>query len=233
MKNLTSDLPQLVRKFVYDHFVEYSRAPHFEEIITKFKITKKKLIETLDTLEQHRSLIRITGTQRILMAWPFSNIPTSYQTKLEKGKSYYANCAWDSIGIHVLLQLPVKIKAYCFHCADPIILTLQNEQILEKIPKDVLIHFSKPIAKWYDNIIDTCSNNMNFFSSPDHLKEWKTENSINTGYTITFPQIINMSKLFYKNRLKVDYERPNIKEITTFFKSIGLKGNFWNIHPKH
>lgn len=186
-------------------------------------------MQALHSLEQGRQLFRLEGTQRILMAHPFSNMSTPYQVITEDGKTYYANCAWDSIGIHILLRRPVQIKSYCFHCSDPIELALKNEEVLEKKPANVLIHFSKPVALWLEDIVDTCGNNMNFFSSEEHLKEWKAENPGKPGYTVTFDQIIEMSRFNYGDRLNVDYERPSNDERSAFFASIGLIGDFWQM----
>ncbi|MFQ5837622.1 MAG: alkylmercury lyase family protein [Thermoplasmata archaeon] len=226
---MSSELPKLVRKFVYDYFAEQCRAPHMEEIMRKFEISKQEATIALDSLQRGRFLYRLQGTQRILMAWPFSNMATPFLVKTESGKSYYANCAWDSIGIHVLLRQPIQIKAYCFHCGDLIELSLSNERVVKKEPADVLVHFSKPAAQWFDDVVDTCGNNMNFFGSEGHLQEWKAENPEKSGHTLTFNQIVEMSRFFYRDRLKVDYGRPTPEQIAAFFSSIGLSGDFWRL----
>jgi len=68
---------------------------------------------------------------------------------------------------------------------------------------------------------------MNFFASEQHLQEWRAENPGKPGYTVTFNQIIEMSRFNYRDRLNVDYERPDNSERTAFFASIGLMDDFW------
>jgi hypothetical protein len=99
----------------------------------------------------------------------------------------------------------------------------------EKGPRGVLIHFSKPAALWWTDIIDTCGNTMNFFSSEKHLEDWLASNPTKTGYKLTLDQIIKMSKYFYPPRLNLDYERPGKERITSFFDSMGLTGEFWRL----
>lgn len=226
---MSFELHKHIRKFVLDHFVEYSRAPLAEEIMERFKISKREVFNALDSLEKGRLLYRLKGTQRILMAHPFSNMPTSYQVITESGKIYYANCAWDSVALHFLLRQPVQVKSYCFHCSDVIQLALRNEKLVEKKPENFLVHFSKPLAQWWEDVVDTCANNMIFFSSDQHLTEWRDTNSNKAGYTPTFDQIIEMSRFHYRNRLNLDYERHNSDELAAFFASIGLTGDFWRI----
>lgn len=226
---MSSDLYKNIRKFVFDYFVEYSRAPHVEEIMGRFKISKQEVFDAQDSLEKARLLYRLKGTQRILMAHPFSNMPTPFLVRTENGKRYYANCAWDSIALHFVLSQPVQVESYCFHCNDPVQLGLKNERLVEKKPEDVLIHFSKPLAQWWDDVVDTCGNNMNFFSSEQHLKEWKAMNPSKHGYTLTFDQVIAMSRFHYRDRFNIDYRRHTNDELAAFFASIGLTGDFWRI----
>ncbi len=226
---MAPSLPQLVRKLVYDTFVERGRAPHLEEIIQEFRLDRQEAIDTLEALEGGRLLHRLPGTQRILMAWPFANMATPFLVRTESRRSYYANCAWDAIGLHVLLRQPVRIQAYCRHCGEPLELSLQDEKVVERRPEGVLVHFSKPAAQWFEDIIDTCGNTMNFFSSREHLEAWREGDQGKRGSTLSLEQVVAMSRFLYGDRLKVDYVRPSAKDMVAFFTSIGLTGSFWEV----
>ncbi len=197
--------------------------------MTEFGGSKSELISILDELEEAHLIKRLNGSQRILMLWPFSNIPTPFLDIVEGGRSYYANCAWDSFGIHAALRKPVKIESYCHHCNVPITLLLRDEKLVEREPKGVTVFFSKRAYEWWDNIVDTCSNNMNFFSSNEHLSNWNSEHPEKEGEQVSLEQLISMSRYFYGNRLDLDYTRPSRDAINNFFRSIGLTSNFWKI----
>ncbi len=45
------------------------------------------------------------------MAWPFSGVETLFQVSVSD-KTYFANCAWDSLGIPAALHTDAEIEAY-------------------------------------------------------------------------------------------------------------------------
>ena len=85
---------------------------------------------------------------------------------------YFANCAWDPVSMHVMLDRDAKIESYCHHCAEPISLSLSRGKVVSASSSEPLIFLSMPVASWYENLINTCSNNMVYFSSRSHLEEW-------------------------------------------------------------
>ena len=74
-----SDLSRLVRKFVFDQFLEYARPPVLEEIMQKFALDRTAAFGVLKELHDSRLLVLLTGSQRILMAHPFSSIASSFE----------------------------------------------------------------------------------------------------------------------------------------------------------
>ncbi len=108
-------------------------------------------------------------------------------------------------------------------------LTVTKSSFIEKKPSSVIINFSKPINQWMDNVIDTCGNTMNFFSSEQHLKEWEKSNPNKPNFSFSYNQIFSLSKLIYTNRAELDYERPNTQEIKNLLKSVDLTGEFWEV----
>jgi Mn-dependent DtxR family transcriptional regulator len=78
MHNMSESTNKLVRKFIYDFFMENARAPFVEEIAAKFDISKRETEETLRELDRNHLLVLVPNTHRILMANPFSNLPTIF-----------------------------------------------------------------------------------------------------------------------------------------------------------
>lgn len=227
---MSAELPQRIRKFVYAFLIEHGRAPVAEEVAQQLQLSKQEVVQGFEALERSRLLARVPGTQRLLMLWPFSNLPTPFRVHPEGGGMYYANCAWDAAGIHTVLGTPVRIDSYCFHCADPIELLLRDGKVVAVNPQSVIPHFSKPAGQWWENIVDTCGNTMNFFASVEHLNEWRAAHRDKPGYTLTFDQLLALAGFTYPpDRLKADYTRPSREQWVTLFESLGLVGDFWRL----
>ena len=63
----STDLGQQVRKYVLDHFLEFSVPPVVEQIMKKFRLGRAQAVEVLQWLETARHVRLVPGTQRILV----------------------------------------------------------------------------------------------------------------------------------------------------------------------
>ncbi len=89
-------LPALVRRFVFDHFLEHAAPPVVEQLMAEFSLGREEATDVLRGLEAARHIALVTGTARILMAFPFSAVATPFRVTA-RGRTYFANCAWDAI----------------------------------------------------------------------------------------------------------------------------------------
>gem|GEM_PF-1066518 len=226
-----ADLSRDVRKYVFDYFEEHTSTPVLEQIMLKFKLDRPTALQTLRDLESARHIALVPGTQRILMAWPFSSVATPFRVTITNGrKEYFANCAWDAVAFHVMLRKEQRIDSYCHHCAEAITIHLKDQTRVSSRPSDnPLVYLSLPAAKWWENILLTCSNNMVFFSSRQHLDDWKKSNPVTGGEALTIEQTLKLSIPFYRDKTKIDYARPSRDQTIAHFKSLGLTEGFWNI----
>ena len=96
-------------------------------------------------------------------------------------------------------------------------------------PKEPLVFISVPAASWWDNIVNTCSNNMVFFSSREHLDEWLAANPGLTGEALTIEKTLELSIPLYKDKMKLEYVRPTKDQLAAYLDSIGLRGDFWKL----
>src|SRR5437879_369366 len=208
---LSETLQKTVRKYVYDYFLEKERAPVIEEIMEKFRLDRIKAHQVLLGIEQSHNLSLVPGTQRILMAHPFSAITTPFKVTIGS-KTYYANCAWDSVAFHVMLSQDIRVDSFCHHCAKPIKISLDHGKASSE-PPDPLVFLSMPASKWWDNIVNTCSNNMVFFSSKQHLGEWLAGNHSITGQTLSIEKTVELSRPTYTGKMELDFARPPKEEL--------------------
>ncbi len=195
----------------------------------KFNLNREEADNILQHLDSAHHLKLLNGTQRILMAWPYSALPTPFRVTLPDGRKYFANCAWDAVAFHVMLKQNVTLDSYCHHCAEPIQIKLHAHQVESMHPKGVLVYLALPAAKWWADIVNTCSNHMTFFQSQAHLDEWLKANPEGKGEAISIEQTIKLSLPLYENKMELEYERPSKDAMNAHFKSLGLKGDFWKL----
>jgi len=218
---------KLIRKYIFDHFFEYATAPPLEEVMQRFGLTRKEAFAIFRELEEDHQIVLVPGTQRILMANPFSAVSTPFRVHIN-GTRYFANCAWDTIALHVMLEKETLVESFCHHCAESIEIRLVGSEVKSSKPSTPLIYLSMPVAKWYDNLINTCSNNMVYFSSREHLTHWLAENPRLRGEALTVERMLEVCKPLAKGRMDLDYQRPAKEELMAHWDSIGMKSNFWN-----
>src|SRR5216683_4776414 len=100
----SENLQKNVRKYIFDHFEEHAIAPVLEQIMRRFGLNRASAFKVLVDLQSARHIALLTGTQRILMAFPFSSVVTPFRVKVAgKDREYFANCAWDAVALHVTL----------------------------------------------------------------------------------------------------------------------------------
>ncbi len=220
-----------IRKYIFEHFEEHATAPVLEQIMQKFGLDRTSAFNALVDLQSARHIALLPGTQRILMAFPFSNIVTPFRVRIAgKDRDFFANCAWDAVAIHVALGKEQWIASYCHHCSEDIKIHLKDQKMVSQgSHAEPQIYLAQPVSKWWENIVLTCSNNMVFFSSKNHLAEWIRSGSVTGGEALTVDQTLRLSLPIYKEKMSLHYARPSREQTIAHFQSLGLTGDFWKI----
>ena len=87
----------------------------------------------------------------IRMAPPFSGVPTQH-TVTSDGVTYFANCAWDSLGVVAALGRRGVVYSRCEQSKKPLRLAVGPEG---PEPCDWLFHCAVPAAQWWNDIVFT------------------------------------------------------------------------------
>jgi len=140
-----------VRSFVYNHFANTTQPPSMEETAQHFSISVEKASDYYKELHARHAFFLDPNTLTIRMAWPFSAVPTNFKVHAN-GKTYYANCAWDMLGIPVVLQSDALIETICTESNDAVQMEIKNGQVTNS---DLLIHFPLSFSRWYDDLVFT------------------------------------------------------------------------------
>jgi hypothetical protein len=218
-----------VRLRVVEHFVEHSTPPVAEQLMAEFGLTREEVGAVLRELEAQRGLALVKGTQRILMAWPFSAIATPFRVHAG-GRAYFANCSWDAIAFHAMLGgADVAIDSFCHHCAQPIHIELAGGRATLVEPAETIVYLALRPTQWWEDIISTCSNTMVFFCSPEHRDASDLCAPADQAASLTPDQTHALSGPLYGRRLQIDYARPGRDELNAHFAALGLTGPYWQI----
>ena len=140
-----------VRHFVYNHFAETTHPPSVNDTAEHFNISYEEAGELYRELHNRHAFFLEPETLTIRMANPFSGIWTDFKVHA-KGKTYYANCAWDMLGIPAALHSDAIIEAICTESNDAVQMEIKNGQLANS---SLLVHFPLPFARWYDDLVFT------------------------------------------------------------------------------
>jgi hypothetical protein len=110
-----SPLQDAVRLCIYRHFIQTGHAPGAEDIARALKCDVAEIENTFVSLADAHVIVLAPGTRSIWMAHPFSAVPTLYPVH-SGGVSYWANCAWDALGIAAMLQRDTECVCRCPDC---------------------------------------------------------------------------------------------------------------------
>jgi Alkylmercury lyase len=137
-----------IRAFVYRHFAETTRPPSVNETASHFALAHEEAASAYEELHGRHAFFIQPETHEILMANPFSGVETPFKVYANE-KVYFANCAWDSLGIPAALQVDAEIAATCAQSGEAIYLTVSRQKARDS---DALVHFLVPFINWYNDL---------------------------------------------------------------------------------
>jgi Alkylmercury lyase len=143
--------PADLRIFVYDHLVAAGSPPTLSEIAAHFGTTRSVARQELAALKIGKTILVHPESGEIWMAGPFSAVKTDYRA-VAKGRTWWANCAWDMLGIPMVLNAPVKVHTKCTDCGSP--MTIDCDPSLPPT-KEAVVHFLVTARHWYEDIAFT------------------------------------------------------------------------------
>jgi hypothetical protein len=144
----TDDLDRATRLHVYRRLVESGRAPTLSETASALNVDVEQATGSFRRLAgQHVFVLRSDATE-IWMAMPFSAVPTAFEVRVED-RRWWANCAWDALGIPAALGSRGVIESVCGDCSDALTVDVSSKGVR---PRNYVVHFAVPAARWWDDI---------------------------------------------------------------------------------
>ena len=140
---------KVVRHHVYDSVMQAGLLPTIAETSSALARSPAEVRDSFQRLADSHILVLQKGSGEILMANPFSAVPTPFLVKA-RGHSYYGNCIWDAMGIPAMLKQDAVIEASCGCCSTAMNLSITNGSLAEA---QGIAHFAIPAAHWWDDIV--------------------------------------------------------------------------------
>jgi len=141
-----------VKLRIYRAFAETGVAPTSGDVAEALGAPPAEVAAAFDALHAQRLLVPEPGDpSRIRMAPPFSGIETPFRVTIDS-RVYYANCAWDALGIPAALHADAAIDARDGHTGEPITLVVLGGT---PVAEPCVIHFAVPAAHWWDDMVHT------------------------------------------------------------------------------
>jgi len=145
------DLIWRVRSFVFARFVDTTAPPAIADIVERFGLKADQAEAALHALHRLHALYLEPGTSLIRIANPFSAVPTAFRVRA-RGRSYFANCAWDALGIPAALHADGEAEAVCPSSGEPLTLVVEQGRVRRT---SAVAHFLVPFDHWHDDLVFT------------------------------------------------------------------------------
>ena len=145
------DLDTAIKLAIYHHFAETGARPDVDQVASRAGCDVDTVIDAYGRLSEQRVLVLEDDGVSIRMASPFSGVPTQHVVE-SADVPYFANCAWDALGIPAALQRPGVVLSRCEQSGDPLILEVGIDG---PETSGWLFHSLVPAAQWWDDIVFT------------------------------------------------------------------------------
>jgi hypothetical protein len=137
-----------LRVFIYDWIVAHGEPPATQDIGAHLGITGAEARYAIANLNIGKAVLCHPGDGEIWMAGPFAAAETAYRV-VGAHASWWANCAWDSLGIAAIVDEDVTVEASCADCGDPMRFRVKRGQGVQGCG---LVHLLVPMREWYRDI---------------------------------------------------------------------------------
>jgi len=146
------ELDLRIRNEIYSSFVRSGNVPKPAETAAAVGVEESEVVTALRRLHEAHALVLQPDGSGIRMLNPFSAVETTYRVEAG-GRSWFANCAWDSLGILGALHGDGRIEAACPDCGEQLELEVRDGELVRG--RELLVHFVVPAHRWWDDIVFT------------------------------------------------------------------------------
>lgn len=222
---MDDDAAERVRRAIYDTFAGQGRAPSRQQVQDLAAVDEAQAGEAIAELAAQRQLV-LDRSGNVVMAHPFTTLNLGFSVMGERAL-WWGGCAWDSFAIpHLVKHEPsVLVATTCPACRRPLAWTVTRSGPPEG-PE--VAHFLVPMARAWDDVVYTCSN-QRLFCSGDCVRAWLARTGQAQGYLMDLVTLWRLASGWYSGRLDSPYQRRDPPTAAGYFRSVGLHGPFWGL----
>jgi hypothetical protein len=149
MDQKPDEFDRQIRQHIYEVTLGCGYPPTLAETSGHFRVTIPDVKAAFERLAAGHIIVLQGDTGEILMANPFSAVPTPFLVELAEF-SCYGNCIWDALGIPAILHKDARIKTACGDCGTAMEVKAVNGTVQGAVG---LVHFAIPALHWWDDIV--------------------------------------------------------------------------------
>lgn len=217
---------------MYDTIARRGRPPASTEIGAHFGITPADARGAIADARLGKTLFPDPHTGEIAIAGPVAGAPSSYRV-ISEGVTWFANSAWDMLGVSAMFMKEVSIETRCADCGDFVKFLLDPLAFPAfRFPRGAdpnpIVHFHMPVRQWQEDVAATC-NSMNLFRDEEHLGRWLKARGLQRGAVVSLEQAWRLALAWFRDPREPSWRPRTQAEQQAVFDSVGLRGPFWRV----
>ena len=142
------ELDLRIRNHLYRSFVCSATAQTPAEAAAELGLAEHEVAASFRRLHDAHALV-LDDEKRIRMLNPFSAVETPHRVEAG-GRSWFANCAWDALGIPAALGTDAAIESECPDCGETLELEVRDGALAAG--RGHFVHFVVPARRWWADI---------------------------------------------------------------------------------
>jgi hypothetical protein len=148
---LEDELIWSARAFIYGYIADHARPPTVAEAASGLSLAVEQARVEFAALHARHALFLDADGASIRMANPFSGVPTDFRV-FARGRAYWANCAWDMLGIPAALHADARIEARFADTGEQAVVTVEGDKVRGH---GEVVYVRVPFSRWYDDLAYT------------------------------------------------------------------------------
>ena len=149
MHEPSQDFDRRIRQYIYEIAMSRGSPPALAETALSLAVPLSDVRAAFQRLAEAHMLVLQSESGEILMASPFSAVPTPFLVELDTF-SCYGNCIWDAMGIPAMLKRDARIRTACPDCGSALSLSVVGGSLQSAAG---IVHFALPARRWWEDIV--------------------------------------------------------------------------------
>ncbi len=216
---------EALRLAVYSTLAATGRAPDRLALAAELGVAVTDVDAGMARLAAARHVV-LGSAGEVVLAHPFATSPLGFAV-MGKRTLWWGGCAWDSFAIPHLVpgEKDVLVSTRCPGCDAALAWVVDRTAP----PRgEEVAHFLVPMARVWDEVVMTCSN-QRLFCSTGCVDRWLSASGHDRGYVMDLATLWRLARSWYDGRLQPGYRRREPAEAREYFREVGLDGPFWGL----